>query len=106
MNLENAKQTISGYTQIKASPYGDYRSSKESIDVATKIMVCLEKTMHIVPETVDADGVILKYPRSINVEVGSDGDILVLDGFNNDYSFSASQIDQCADRVKQLLCQV
>jgi len=99
MKRSSVELKIQSYSKIVESPYGNYKSSDESIRVANEIVHLVGD--QYLPNTVCADGVILKYPHNINVEVSDDGSILILDGYNND--FEPANISACAQKIKSLL---
>jgi len=103
MSLETVKTEILGYSNTSVSAYGSYSSSDTAIKTAIEILELLQAQTQKLPTAVKADGVILKYPRSINVEVDDQGGILVLDGMNHDFEFTDARL--CAAKVKDLLCR-
>ncbi len=89
----------------KNGPYGEYgQASENAVNAALQLVEIIYKSGLGAPCAVQADGVILKYPREVNVEISDDGEILVLDGMNRDFSFGAGQLGECAAKVAQL-CQ-
>lgn len=96
---------INSFIGITEGLYGSENIAvKEAAQTAIEIVRIIERETSHLPFVVKADGIILKYPRSINVEIDNDGDILVLGEHSNDYLFQYSESSACAKKVIEILC--
>ena len=107
VSLDDVKDAIRGFSTASPSRYGATKSSLRAIEQAIKLAEAIERRTGLLPTLVAADGVILKYPKHINVEVADDGSVLLLDGMNNSWEYDGCEDAMCVNQVLILLsCSV
>jgi len=99
--LAELKALIDTYSQITESPYGDYSSSQLSIDNAKVILDALDAWGAAIPKAEKCDGVILKYPDRVHVEICDTGSLFIFDKNHNMFIFD--DLQQCIEKVIELV---
>jgi len=77
--LEDIINEIQTYSGNLSDHDGSYSLSQSTIDSAIQIVTTIYEKKHILPDRISpAEGVILKYPNNINVEVEEDQIVILV----------------------------
>ena len=101
MTLDSIMTLLKGFAIESVSHYGNYSSSFWAINAAASVTKMIFSSTGQLPVVVKADGVILKYPRGISVEVDNQAAFLILDRLNNNYEYVRPS--SCARKVAALM---